>query len=254
MKKILFLLLLLPLSGLAQLEVGTRFGLLTNNTDGLCPRCDQMVEEHTLWNGGADSYFYSSKMGFDLAVMGIYTVPAMPVLALQGEVAYSNRGLRASTNGDPTFNLTTSSLNWQYFEVPMMLRLQLPRAGFQPYVLVGGYGSYLLGIRARDNIFGLGVNSQRVPIDSDAADGMTDNRADAGLRGGVGLSYRTGRMNFFTDCRYSFGLLQFAEYHSPLVHGVNNHRTFTWALGMAFTVGDEIEFPKNKRDTDSIIN
>ncbi|MCK5694142.1 MAG: PorT family protein [Bacteroidales bacterium] len=162
--------IMFPLS--AQLTVG---GFIDFNIAGLSVK-----------PAGSDED-YSSYLGFGLG--GIVTYPLSNGLALQGELVLLQKG------GKVTEFDETLTLKILYIEIPLFLRYNIAVSeSYLPYVILGPN----LGFRASAKVVFPDGSS------SEANDEFSVIDLGLGLGGGVEVPY--GKLIFFGETKYVFGL------------------------------------------------
>ena len=166
----LLVFLLIPLS--AQITVG---GFIDLNITGLNVK------------PGGDDENYSSYLGFGLG--GIVTYPLSNGLALQAEPMLLQKG------GKVTEFDETLTLKILYIEIPVFLRYNLEVSeSYLPYLILGPN----LGFRASAKVVFPDGSS------SEANDEFSSIDLGLGLGGGVEVPF--GKLIFFGETRYVFGL------------------------------------------------
>lgn len=168
---ILWCITLLPLS--AQLSVG---GLLNFNIAGIQVKPDVSSED------------YSSYLGFGLG--GIVTYPLMDGLAIQGEPMILQKGGKITEDGE------TLALKILYIDIPVFIRynIALSSESIYPYVILGPN----LGFRASSKVV--------FPDGSSTNNNEEIAGIDLGLGFGGGVDVPYGKLIFFGETRYVFGL------------------------------------------------
>jgi len=118
-------------------------------------------------------------------------------LALGAELAFVRRG---TAEGMPQLNSTISNrITLDCLELPVMLDWRVNRIGarFQPFLCLGGYAAYILGVKSR-------FRGDGVSYDERIADEV--KRADLGLLAGIGCEFPLLGRTFVVECRLHHGL------------------------------------------------
>lgn len=163
---------MVPLS--AQLTVG---GLLDLNIAGF-----------NVKNGGGTGEDYTSRLGF--GVGGVVTYPLMNGLAIQVEPMILQKGGNVTEFDETYINKLL------YFEIPVFLRynIALSNETVLPYVILGPDLGFLLSAKVK---FSDGFIAEA----KDQYKGI-----DLGLGLGGGVEVPHGKLIFFGEARYVFGL------------------------------------------------
>ncbi len=180
----------------------------------------------TLTTTGHASQNKKGLLGYTAGI--VWAVPISQNIALQTELNYTQRGLSYRYQED------YDRLKSAYVDLPVMLNLSFGDAA-KVFVNLGGYGGYWLSGKLQNKTDG-NKTSTKLPFDSDASDGYSDNRIDYGLIGGLGLSYKMGSGNVFVEGRYTHGLSDISKI-SPKPDGyhASSHRIMGISLGYIFS-------------------
>jgi hypothetical protein len=155
-------------------------------------------------------------------------------LALQLETLYNQQGIREGK--DKLYY----SLNYDYLQVPMLLRFSIGNYGFRPYVNLGAYGAYKLKATTRiKNASGLKTEPETIYKNYNNQ-GEKDVNFEYGLVGGAGLQFPLGKKLLVLEGRYVYGLNSPKEYKNPTIapteanmqsRGLNIQVSYMFRLG-----------------------
>ncbi len=174
----------------------------------------------------ADLFDTDSRNGF---VGGVYgSLDLTPSLAVQPEVLYVRKGAKLfSTNvslGGITFGRIGTTLDVDYVEVPVLLRLSAPPTGPVDLRLLGGP---VASIKVREQLSTTGLIGVKLGTDQ-------IKTTDFGLAVGGAAAMRNGTLKFVAEGRYTFGLLNVSDL--PFGGDVKNS-AFYGTLGLEFPFG-----------------
>jgi hypothetical protein len=145
------------------------------------------------------------------AIMGgIISYNFLPMLSLQAEPAYVQKG------ADANFSIVESGLNVDikanisanYIDIPILLKVSLPTDFIKPYLIAGGSVAFLLG-DAKLKVDEASVNGQDVLSlvpDNLREQTLQLKSTDYILCMGGGLTIPIGLLNIFVEGRYDLGL------------------------------------------------
>ena len=175
MKRWVLFLLCCLLQGvaLAQWSVGIRGG--TSVTDIDRSRASRIDET------------YESLCGYDIGIRGSYTIN--PWLAVRADLSVMQRNHRLQRHLNYLSPVYTDHLN-TYLALPLMADFSFGAERLRGHLLLGGFVGYWL--RQRVNGITYGMTDYEVffnDFDNMPDFESTDRRYDAGLAGGIGLSY-----------------------------------------------------------------
>jgi hypothetical protein len=144
-------------------------------------------------------------------VGGVYlTYPVSSTLAFQPELLFAQRGTEASFSGDPTFGNVDATLNLNYVEVPLLLRLDVPTAstGFRPHLYAGPSLAFNTSCSFEADVGGFSGSSDCEDADEEFSPKSFD--AGAMIGGGIAFPFAGGRQ-LTVGARYTFGLTNVFE-------------------------------------------
>lgn len=178
---VLAVLLLVPVTGTAQVATGLRAGY---RSAGLTTSQGTGTLEEPVFGG---------YLGFGVSDR----------LALQLEVVYGTRGASGLGLGDGVLSDTAGDVTvaMQYVEVPMLLRVGIPGDRFLISFFSGPYAGFNTSCDVRSG------GGATTCADTAAAQRFEPRATDFGLVAGGGLDVAFGESTFFIDARYSLGLL-----------------------------------------------
>jgi hypothetical protein len=166
-----------------------------------------------------------TEAGFNTAIRtraivgGIITYDFLPVLDLQIEPAYVQKGADVNAAIDFSSIVTGATLDAKgtisanYFEIPILLKLTLPSGLIKPYLIAGGSVAFLLGdpkfkldeakIAGQDviSLIPSNVREQTFKLKS----------TDLILSFGGGFTIPIGLLSVFVEGRYDLGLTDISD-------------------------------------------
>lgn len=161
-----------------------------------------------------ESVTTESETGF---IGGAYVNFPMGPFKLQVEGLYSLKGATSDNN----LSNKITELKLTYFEVPLLLKYELPMPAIKPFIYGGGSMAFLMSAEERDVI----VNSDWIDI----KEGMED--IDYGLVVGGGIQVFTISL----DVRYTHGLANtLADVPDGSLVQEAKNRTFSIMAGIKF--------------------
>lgn len=215
MKKLFFFFLfVMPTFLIAQVELGFRAGLNMSEADLRTTNGDLL--EAARLNGVNAGIFANIQLG--------------KILAIQPEVAFSQKGFKASWNTSDS----SATLNTSYLDMPVMFEAGVKLGkNFRAFANAGPNVSYL--IDAEEQFYdALNDETMTVPYNFD-----TDQleRLDIGVNFGGGLSLRLNRWKYTLDVRYNMGMKEILATEDAMDF-VNNakHRVTNIAFGISYFV------------------
>lgn len=158
-------------------------------------------------------------------VAGIGFASGKPV-SFNSEVLFFQKGA----------TVTMADGNWweqvnNYIETPNYLKIRIAAGPFGVFVNAGGYLAYWLSGTSRYTSNG-SVVSASYTFDSDNSDGVTDNRLDYGLIGGVGAELKLGPGRLMAEFRYDMGLADTQSVTTkPAGYQASKNQAFSIVLG-----------------------
>jgi hypothetical protein len=114
------------------------------------------------------------------------------------------------------------------FEVALLARFYLGRGRTRPYLCAGAVFSHVFSWRLQ------GTGSDGEEVDEDADDFF--EKDDVGISAGAGVEFERGRVRFFLESRYAWGLLQLAREREPEDSALHS-RGIRALAGVTFRLG-----------------
>jgi hypothetical protein len=139
--------------------------------------------------------FVDPKIEPGLAAGGFATLSVLPMLGLEMDVLYVQKGFKVETLGsDDSGNPVTAKghLRLQYIDVPVVAKVALPSWGVLSTYLVGG-PTVSFGLKAKGEVAG--------GLEEDLTSDM--KKVVFGATGGLGLKLGSGPVSFGLESRYS---------------------------------------------------
>lgn len=203
MKK-LFVLFLLPLLFLsfippvnAQVKIGVQAG--ANFTEA-----------------AMDKEIFNTALRTRTIIGGIISYDFLPLLSLQTEPAYVQKGVKVDAAID-LVNILNGAANGtisaNYFEIPVLLKLTIPSVIIKPYLLAGGSVAFLLGdpkLTVDKVIFNGQDITTNLPSDIKEQPFKIKN-TDLILCLGGGITIPIGLLSLFAEARYDLGLTDVSD-------------------------------------------
>lgn len=174
----------------------------------------------------ADLFDTDNRSGFVGGVHGRFDLT--PMIGVQPELLFVRKGAKLfSTNvtiGGTTFGSVGTTLDVDYLEIPVLLRLSAPNTGPVGLHLLGGpVASFKLDEKlSTTGLIGVSLDSDQVKT------------SDFGLALGAGATIRNGGMNLLAEGRYTFGLSNVSDL--PFGGEVKNGSFYAMA-GLEFPLG-----------------
>lgn len=174
----------------------------------------------------ADLFDTSNRTGFVGGVYGVFGLS--PSLGIQPELLYVRKGAKLFstdvTIGGITFGSVGTTLDVDYVEVPVLLRLSLPTAGpVGARLLAGPVASF----KVNEKLSTTGLVD--VSLDTDQV-----KTSDFGFAVGGAVSFGSGSMDVVAEGRYTFGLANISDL--PFGGDVKNGAIYAM-LGLEFPFG-----------------
>jgi hypothetical protein len=174
----------------------------------------------------ADLFDTDNRSGF---VGGVHArFDLTPMIGVQPELLFVRKGAKLfSTNvtiGGTTFGSVGTTLDVDYLEIPVLLRLAVPNTGPVGLHLLGGP---VASIKMDEKLSTTGLIG--VSLDSDQV-----KTSDFGLAFGAGATLRNGGMNLLAEGRYTFGMTNVSDL--PFGGDVKNGSFYAMA-GLEFPLG-----------------
>jgi hypothetical protein len=218
LRKLLFLLLITGLfSGvaIAQITLGPRFGI-------------NFMQQSI--GSPYETYNTGTTMG------GVINVTIKDMMAVQGELLFTQKGYREEFDGDNSYDEFTA----RYLEIPVFFNYSLDFARFKPFINAGPYVAFWQSGSYESKIGGQEVLVEDYEFTSDIdEDGYKDNRLDYGLGVGIGLLWdRIGAAgNLVLDLRYTKGFAEVNQHENPPPDYVARYNSgFTISLAYMFAL------------------
>jgi hypothetical protein len=174
----------------------------------------------------ADLFGTQNRTGFVGGVYGAFDLS--PHLGVQPELLYVRKGARLFstdvTIGGITFGSVGTTLDVDYVEVPVLLRVSLPTAGPVDARLLAGP---VVSFKANEQLSTTGL------IDVTLPSNLTKT-TDFGIAVGGAVAVRNGALDVVAEGRYTFGLTNISSL--PFGGDVKNG-AFYATLGLEFPLG-----------------
>ncbi|MCF6366991.1 MAG: PorT family protein [Bacteroidales bacterium] len=176
-------------------------------------------------------------------LQGGFVFEFMPAkIGIRAEALYTQKGYNVETaiSNDSTDIITDFSLNLNYIEVPVLLKIKMGPA----YLVAGPYFGYAM---SGEEIITMTVDGEELVNSQIEAQGSIpsndvfksgefngDNikfsRTDFGLNAGLGVKF----LKFFAEARYGVGLANIQNYDNMPADEFTKNYTITFSLGMFF--------------------
>jgi hypothetical protein len=205
--KLLFILLLLPSLGFAQMMIGPKIGVNI---------ATQFKSDFTVPKTG-------------IVFGGALQIPITSEITIQGEFLVSQKGYREEYKGTEIFDELTST----YLEIPAMAKYSLTQVNWGYFASGGVYWSYWSKGSYRSSVDGEDIIVEDYTFQSDYdQDGFKDVRSDFGLVGELGVTYdNLGSGILALGLRYSHGLVATNNYKTvPADAVLKTNQVFTLSL------------------------
>ncbi|MBR5352251.1 MAG: PorT family protein [Bacteroidales bacterium] len=227
MKRILFLFLLclLQQTAVAQWSLGVHGG--ANSTSITRSHADRVDET------------YSSLCGFDLGINGRYTIN--PWLSLRADLSLMQRNHRLQRHLNYLSPVHTDHRN-TYLTLPLMVDFSFGGSKLKGHLLLGGYCGYWMGQRVSGTTYTMS-DYYVFFVDFNERRDFTreDRRFNAGLSGGVALSYTLAdNIALSLDALYYYDLL---SHHK----GYLNLQDYRYLNTLSVTLGISYQFTKKEQ-------
>lgn len=227
MKRILFLFLLclLQQTAVAQWSLGVHGG--ANSTSITRSHADRVDET------------YSSMCGFDLGINGRYTIN--PWLSLRADLSLMQRNHRLQRHLNYLSPVHTDHRN-TYLTLPLMADFSFGGSKLKGHLLLGGYCGYWMGQRVSGTTYTMS-DYYVFFVDFNERRDFTreDRRFNAGLSGGVALSYTLAdNIALSLDALYYYDLL---SHHK----GYLNLQDYRYLNTLSVTLGISYQFTKKEQ-------
>ncbi len=157
-----------------------------------------------------------SQQGFETAmrtraiVGGILTYNFSPVIALQFEPAYVQKGATVNFTAEESGAIVDieASVSANYFDLPLLLKVSLPYGPIKPYLLAGGSIAFLLGdAKMKVEKASLGGLDVTPLIPAELREQTLDlKKQDYILSVGAGVTFPLTLFELFLEGRYDLGL------------------------------------------------
>lgn len=180
-----------------------------------------------------------SNLGFVGGLALSFPITSDNFIAIQPELLYIQKGYKADIAGANSVSFVSNRVNYNYLELPLLLKVNFGEETFKAFVNAGPSFGYALGGRSRtDNQdiklrFGTGTSTDVTYLNPD-----NYNRLDIGLQFGVGAGVGVGPGNVTLEARYGIGLTDF--YNTPGAPDSQNkskNRVIGVMLGYAIPFG-----------------
>lgn len=143
-------------------------------------------------------------------------LPSSGLLSLQPEALLTSKGAKGSTSG-------AEGLKLSYFEVPLLVRLNLAREGtVHPHLYAGPY----LGLQIDCSVRGTTGKCDDIP-------GISTKSVDIGGTLGGGIDFDFGPLVLSGGLRYSFGVSKVADFEFDAVNESAKNGAYAVYVGAA---------------------
>lgn len=174
-----------------------------------------------------------SNTGFVGGLGVSFPITADNFVAIQPELLYTQKGFKA----DSYTTFTNPRINYNYLEVPLLLKVNFGEEAFKAFVNGGPSFGYALGGRSRaDN------QDMRIKFGNDAStsdimyvDPDNVNRLDIGIQFGIGAGIAAGPGDLTLEARYGIGLTDFNNI-SGAADSVNKSKNRVIALMLGYAI------------------
>lgn len=228
-KTLLFLLLIgSSLSIYSQIHFGGRVGINMSSLS-VQPKLDgfdQLPERGT-------------KITPNVALLGYFELG--PYFAVQPEFVYSRKGQKMKLNknfideNEAVHNLNGEwNQSFDYFEIPLMLKISMNSEGFDPFIEFGAYYGYLFNSNYKAEAFhdGNQILNESFSLDYGDHENLSYNQTEYGFKIGIGGTLDMNNGKAFFSIRYSQGLTDVVNYiEEPLKYKETNNRVFQLTVG-----------------------
>ncbi len=238
MKKQLIITIIIALSTsvFSQLYIGARAGL-NMSTSSVMP---ELVNYNQLSQ-------FVPKLGLNSGLVIKYRF--IDALAVQLEVNYSGKGLKAKVDETVNDTLLTGKWNYSfgYIEIPIMFKYMFGGSRVGPFVEAGAYyGYFLIGKYSEYAEFnGEEILNKEFELETEYEnenDNQKANRNEYGFKLGLGYNFEIDNSMIFVSLRYSQGLTDIVTYRiKPDNYSKTYNRTFQIAVGYLFELGTKKE-------------
>ncbi len=242
MRKLFLLLLLTPLTVLAQvgeyrtdLAIGVNGGYLLNKIS-FTP---EVAQDYQTGVTGGLSIRYTCEKYFS------------SICAITAEVNWAQMGWKESIldmDNQPIYYTDdtekTDPLNYSrritYVQVPVMARLGWgrERRGFQAFIQIGPQLGFFMNESTTTNLVkGKKTQTTRASVVTAQENMPVENKFDYGIVGGAGLEYSHSKLgHFLLEARYYFGLGNIYGNTKQDYFGKSNHGTIMFKLSYLFDI------------------
>ncbi|MCF6184164.1 MAG: PorT family protein [Bacteroidales bacterium] len=172
----------------------------------------------------------------------VFEFNPVKVIGIRAEALFSQKGytVNSDVTVDGTDAVIKSSLNMNYLEIPLLLKIKLGPA----YFTAGPYFSY--AVSGKD-IVTITVDGQKLAADQYSnygqvpsndvfkdgefnGDNIKFSRTDMGLSAGAGIQF----LKFFAEARYNAGLTNIENYSGMPVDEFIKNYTLSLSVGILF--------------------
>jgi hypothetical protein len=176
-----------------------------------------------------------SNMGF-IGGLGLsFPITSDNFVAVQPEILYTQKGFKANYS-----NVNNARINYNYLEVPLLLKVNFGEEAFRAFVNAGPSFGYAMGGRMRgdnqDMKIKFGTNANTNDMMYLNPDNV--NRLDIGIQFGVGAGIAAGPGDVTLEARYGIGLTDFNNISgAPDSANKSKNRVIALMLGYAIPFG-----------------
>lgn len=188
-----------PVQAQVELKPGVRVGVTAASFGGEEDEFADRYSEELLVGTSATTAKVSMGVRTGLTAGGFLVVDLSGPLVVQPEFRYVQRGYGIDvelSDGSQTVTIE-GTFRFNYIDIPMLVRYDIPAPGFSPYLLAGP-------------IFGFNVSSEfeTEGLGRAETEDITDETSDTnfGLELGAGVGFNLGRGELVVDARYGLGV------------------------------------------------
>jgi hypothetical protein len=160
-------------------------------------------------------------------------------VAIQPELLYIQKGYKADV-GEVGFVVANNRINYNYLELPLLLKVNFGEEAFKAFVNAGPSFGYALGGRSRADNRDLKLKFGNNTSTNDVTYMNPDNynRLDIGLQFGIGAGIAAGPGDLTLEARYGIGLTDFSNVSGqPDSFNKSKNRVIALMLGYAIPFG-----------------
>jgi hypothetical protein len=184
-------------------------------------------------SGETNGFSKENFTGYHLGAYGY--LKFNPLLGLQAELNYTQVGSKSTFNIGSISTVASSSFN--YFQIPVLLRVQAGASDFKIWGNAGPYAGFFIGGTTVSELSG-GITGIVTKTTDDLKSGDDIASLDWGVMAGVGAGYKVGPGYITLDARYALGLARVPGTTATTVGTLSpddvKNRTIMLSLGYLF--------------------